>query len=89
MQAYKRPDKTIPRVRDGHYKDWLNAIREGRQASSPFEYGARLSEVGLLGMIAIRMAGRRLEYDAKSMKFTNCDEASKWLNPPYRKGWNL
>jgi len=89
MQEYKRPEKTIPRVKAGHYKDWLNAIREGRQASSPFEYGARLSEVGLLGMIAIRMAGKKLEYDARAMKFTNCDEANKWLNPPYRKGWSL
>jgi len=89
MQAYKRPEKTIPRIKDGHYKDWLNAIREGRQASSPFEYGARLSEVGLLGMIAIRMAGRKLEYDSRAMKFTNCDEANKWLNPPYRSGWSL
>ncbi|MEI6808905.1 MAG: Gfo/Idh/MocA family oxidoreductase [bacterium] len=89
MKDLKRPDKTIPRVAAGHYGDWLNAIREGRQASSPFEYGARLSEVGLLGMVAIRMTGKKLLYDEKAMKFTNCDEANKWLNPPYRKGWSL
>lgn len=89
MQAYKRPEQTIPRVKAGHYKDWLNAIREGRQASSPFEYGTRLSEIGLLGMVAIRMTGKKLLYDAKAMKFTNCDEANKWLNPQYRKGWSL
>jgi len=89
MKEYKRPDKTLPRVKEGHYKNWLNAIREGRQAVSPFEYGARLSEIGLLGVIAMRMTGRKLEYDAKAMKFTNCKEANKWLNPPYRKGWHL
>ena len=79
----------MPRVKEGHYKNWLNAIREGRQAVSPFEYGARLTEIGLLGVIAMRMTGRKLEYDAKAMKFTNCKEANKWLNPPYRKGWHL
>jgi predicted dehydrogenase len=89
MKEYKRPDKTLPRVKEGHYKNWLNAIREGRQAVSPFEYGARLTEIALLGVIAMRMTGRKLEYDAKAMKFTNCKEANKWLNPPYRKGWHL
>ena len=89
MQEYKRPEKTIPRVKAGHYKDWLDAIREGRQASSPFDYGTRLSEVGLLGMVAVRMTGKKLQYDANTMKFTNCDEANKWLNPPYREGWSL
>jgi len=45
--------------------------------------------VGLLGMIAIRMGGKKLEYDAKNMRFTNSDEANKLLDPPYRKGWTL
>ena len=90
MQAFKRPEKTIPRVKGGnHHRDWLDAVREGRQASSPFSYGARLTEIGLLGMIAVRMPGRKLLYNEKRMKFTNCDEANKWLNPPYRKGWSL
>ena len=35
MQAYKRPEKSLPRVKAGHYRDWLDAIREGRPASSP------------------------------------------------------
>ena len=41
MQAYKRPPKSIPRVRD-HYRDWVDAIRAGRKASSDFSYGDRL-----------------------------------------------
>ncbi len=89
MQAYKRPEPTIPRVRGSHQQDWLNAVREGRQAGSPFEYGGRLSEIGLLGVIAIRMAGQRLEYDEKAIRFTNSDEANRWLDPPYRSGWSL
>jgi predicted dehydrogenase len=90
MKAYKRPEPTIPRVpRGDHQHDWLNAIREGRQAGSPFEYGGRLTEVGLLGVIAIRMTGQKLQYDEKAVRFTNNDEANRWLNPPYRSGWSL
>jgi len=89
MQAYKRPEKTLPRVKGGHYRDWLNAIREGRQSSSPFEYGGRLSEVGLLGLVAIRFPGMKLQYDEKAMRFTNNEDANKLLNPPHRAGWNL
>lgn len=89
MQAYKRPEKTLPRVKGGHHREWLNAIREGRQASSPFDYGARLSEVGLLGTVAIRMTGTKLQYDEAAMKFTNCEAANKWLSPQFRSGWSL
>jgi predicted dehydrogenase len=89
MQAYKRPEPKIPRVRGSHQQDWLHAIREGRQAGSPFEYGGRLTEVGLLGVIALRMPGQKLEYDEKAGRFTNNDDANRWLNPPSRSGWSL
>ena len=90
MQEYKRPERTIPRVKHGdHQGDWLDAIREGRQAGSPFEYGGRLSEIGLLGLIAIRMGGRRLVYDEQAVRFTNCTEANALLNPKFREGWKL
>ena len=89
MQAYKRPEPKIPRIRTSHQVEWLNAVREGRQADSPFEYGGRLSEIGLLGAIAIRMPGQKLEYDEKAMRFTNVDEANHLLSPTYRKGWSL
>jgi len=89
MQAYKRPEPKIPRVRGGHQKDWLDAIRNGKQAGSPFEYGGRLSELGLLGVIAIRMAGKKLLYNERAMRFTNSPEATRLLNPPYHNGWKL
>ena len=90
MRDYKRPEQKIARVPHGHHQlDWLNAIREGRAAGSSFEYGGALSEIGLLGMIAIRRSGRRLEWDAKAMKFTNDDEANGLVRPVYRDGWKI
>ena len=64
-------------------------MRNNQTAGSPFEYGGALTEVGLLGMIAIQRSGVRLEWDAKAMKFTNDDAANKLVDPPYRTGWKL
>ena len=90
MKGYKAPQKSIPRIAKGdHHKDWLDAIRENRPAGSSFEYGGALSEIGLLGMIAIRRSGTRLEWDNDAMKFTNDAEANKLLTPEYREGWKL
>ncbi|MHC4405038.1 MAG: Gfo/Idh/MocA family protein [Planctomycetota bacterium] len=88
MQAYQRPEPTIPRV-PGHHQDWLLAIREGRQAGSSFDYGGPLTGLGLLGAIATKFPGAKLAWDAPNMRFTNCDEANPYLNPPYREGWTL
>ncbi len=91
MQAYrdKLPARTLPRVRGGHYKDWLDAIKNKTKAGSNFDYGGPLTEISQLGNIATKMLGRKLEWDNENMRFTNCDEANQFINPPYRKGWTL
>jgi predicted dehydrogenase len=88
MDAYKRPAKTIPRVKE-HHQDWLQAIRNGTKADSDFSYGGPLTEIAMLGVIAIKMAGTKLQWDAEAMRFTNSPEANQYLNPPYRSGWSL
>ena len=85
---YPTPEPTIPRVTN-HFSDWLEAIRNGRQAGSSFDYGGPLTELGLLGAIAIRFPTQKLEWDADAMQFTNFSEANAWINPPYRCGWML
>jgi predicted dehydrogenase len=86
MNDFQRPPQTIPRVRD-HYWDWIEAIRTGRKAGSDFSYGGPLTEIAMLGVIAIKFAGTKLEWDAGQMKFTNHAEANALVNPPARKGW--
>lgn len=88
MREYQVPDKTIPRV-SGHQQDWLSAIRNGTRAGSDFSYGGPLTEIAMLGVIAIKMAGTKLEWDAENMRFTNCEPANQFVNPPYRDGWTL
>jgi len=88
MQAYKRPDQTIPRVR-GHHNDWLDSIKNGKQAGSNFDYGGPLTELARLGIIAMQLLGQKLEWDGKNMRFTNSAQANELVNPPSRKGWEL
>jgi predicted dehydrogenase len=92
MQDYERPGKTIPRVPEGHEGDWVRACKEGkngRPASSQFDYGGPLTEMALLGMIAIRMKDQILEWDAQNLRFTNNKEATELLHIDYRDGWML
>ncbi|MBN2314812.1 MAG: Gfo/Idh/MocA family oxidoreductase [Sedimentisphaerales bacterium] len=88
MRAYKLPDPSLPRVK-GHHQDWLKAIKTGGRAGSNFDYGGPLTELARLGIIAMLLPGRKLEWDGPNMRFTNCDEANQLINPPSRQGWAL
>lgn len=48
-----------------------------------------MTEAILLGTVAIRMPGQRLEWDAARMKFPNCPEAERYLRRTYREGWSV
>ncbi len=85
MAAYKKPAQTLPRVKGSHADDWFEAIRNGRQAGSNFNYGAALTEIALLGIIALRFPGQRLEWDAAKTRFLNSRAANTLVTPPGRK----
>jgi len=84
-EAYKRPAKTLPRSK-GHHRDWLIACKGGTPASANFQYGAALTEVGLLGLVALRV-GKKLQWDAKARKATNAPAADALIKESYRPGW--
>ncbi|MBW8015880.1 MAG: Gfo/Idh/MocA family oxidoreductase [Planctomycetes bacterium] len=88
-REYKKPAEKYPRVGTWHVKDWLRACKGGRACCSPFEYGAALTEMALLGMCAIRMPNKLLKWDTKALKFTNNEKANELLHIDYRKGWKL
>ncbi len=87
FEGYKLPPKTLTRS-PGHMRDWIEACKNGTQACSNFEYASALTGMVLLGNLAVR-AGKKLEWDAKNMRATNCPEADEYIRPVYRKGWEL
>ena len=43
----------------------------------------------MLGVIASRFAGTKLQWDSETMKFTNSAEATALVKPAFRPGWDL
>jgi len=87
MKAYTPPPKSLQR-RGGTWPEWFEAMRTGKPAACDFNWAGPLTEMLLLGNIATR-AGKQLTWDAENMKFTNDEEANKYINEPYRPGWSL
>ena len=87
MDAYPRPPKTLPRSK-GHHRDWLEACKGGPPASANFEYGARITELVLLGNIALR-ARKKIYWDSANMTVTNVPEAAAMIKESYRAGWEI
>ena len=86
-EATPKPPKTLPRIKNqAHELNWVDAAKGTAAASCPFEYAAQLTEIMLLGVVALR-AGRKIEYDAANMRVTNVPEANQYLQREYRTGW--
>ncbi len=89
MKDYKKPEPTIKRVPGGpagHHKDWVDAITEGRPAGSNFDYAGPLTEIVLLGNVAIR-AGKRIVWDSAKLEITNEPGLDALIRREYRQGW--
>ena len=94
LKDVKGPEASLPRHKDdidlAMKKEWAAAIRgEIDQTFSNFGYAGILTEAMLLGNIAIKHQGKRLEWDGESMKFTNDDEANKSLRREARAGFDV
>jgi len=54
-----KPPQKLPRIaREAHEMNWVDAAKGKVEASCPFDYAARLTEVMLLGIVALR-AGKK------------------------------
>ena len=87
MKAYKRPAKTIARSK-GHHQDWINACKGGNQPHGGFDYSGPMTEVILLGNVALRTK-QKLAWNAKEMKALNANNADQYIKPKFHNGWTL
>jgi predicted dehydrogenase len=79
----------IPGGLSGHEKDWVRACKGGKPASANFEYSGPLSEMVLMGNLAVRFPNRKLLWDGEAMKVTNDAGADAYVRRKYRQGWSL
>jgi len=73
-----------------HHLEWIDAIKQGQPelCYSRFEIAAQLTEIMLLGCVALR-AGKKIEWDGPNMVATNCPEAAPYIKRDNRPGWAL
>ncbi len=84
---YTLPPQLLTRS-PGHMLDWVRACKGGDAACSDFRVSGPYTEWVVLGVIAFRVPGK-LEWDSANMRFTNSDEANKYVKPSFRDGWEL
>ena len=91
-EAVKAIPQTIPRnVHEGdgdkrHHLEWIAACKGGKPGYSDFDIAAYLTEIILLGCVALRV-GKKLEWDGPKMLAKNAPEAAPFIRRENRKGW--
>ncbi|GAA5482225.1 Gfo/Idh/MocA family protein [Haloferula sargassicola] len=79
--------ESIPRS-PGHNEEWFQMMKDGTPAYSNFDIAAYLTEIILLGCIALRVGeGVRMEWDGPNMKSPNCPQAAQFVKRDNRTGW--
>jgi predicted dehydrogenase len=83
--ATKDIPASLPRSKE-HGKEWLDACRGEGRTFSDFETGGKLTEIGLAGVLALRV-GKNLEWEGEKMEAKNAPEAARFVHTEYRKKW--
>jgi len=84
----KYPDVAVPdAVSTNHWHQWVDACFGRCRVSAGFDYSGLLTEIALLGNVALRFPKQELEWDAVLMNFPNMPEADQFLHKTYRKNW--
>jgi len=91
----KKPYQKIRAVTEGdwtkgnrHMQEWIAACKTGTQPCASFAYSAPLTEMVLLGNVALQ-SGTPIEWDARKMQVTGAPEAKRFIRGEYREGWSL
>jgi len=71
-----------------HHLEWIAGCKGGPVPYSNFDIAAYLTEIILLGCVAMRV-GKKLEWDGPNMRATNAPEAMQFVKRSNRKGWAI
>ncbi len=84
---YRLPPQLLQRGVN-HQQDWIRACKGGAPGVSHFAVATKYIEWLVLGAVALQVPGKLL-WDSKNMRFSNSEEANKYLRPSLRKGWEM
>jgi predicted dehydrogenase len=93
VKAPEVPEKVNSRR---HFKEFVDAIRGGKPATSNFaDYAGPLTETILLGNLAVwcgkgpESEGKKVEWDSAFLRAKGLPELDPVIKPEYREGWSL
>jgi predicted dehydrogenase len=86
FKDFTAPKPTIAKS-IGHYKEWVEACKNGSKTTCNFDYSGALTEAVLLGTVSHRL-GTGFDWDGEKFKASD-PGAEKFLRKEYRKGWQL
>jgi len=77
--------ESLPRV-NGHLDEWIDACLGGPGVFSDFDHGGHLTEIGLAGIVALRLQ-RSIDWDGPNMKVPGAPEADRFIRKEERPGY--
>lgn len=96
MEDAEDVPKTSPRVQSDaegeplHRVNWARAARGEGEVSCPFDYAAALTEVMLLGIVALRTGqGALVKVNSETGEIISPAEARQYVSRTPRPGWEL
>lgn len=72
-----------------HYHHFADACLGGEKTESNFAVAGPMAEAVILGTVAIRTPGQRLDWDPANLRFSNHAAADRLLRRSYRAGWEV
>lgn len=72
-----------------HFRNFIDAIREGVAAAAPIEIAHRSITIAHLGNIALRLGRENLKWDPKAERIAGDEEADAMRSRPMRAPWEL
>ena len=89
MTYYKpRPKEKLLPPLGNFQQSWINACKGSLKTCCDFDYGGKLIEMMLLGLVAYRV-GKKIGYNGSTGSCPDCSEANELLRRTYRPGWTL
>ena len=88
---YEATEQSIARAPgQDNYAEWLSAIKGNvEQSESNFDLAGPMTETILLGVLAQRFPGQKLQWDAENLQVKDRPELKPYIQRPYRDGWEL
>jgi hypothetical protein len=83
------PRQPGARPREAAIDQWIAACKGGPPSLTNFEVQSPVTEAFLLGCLAQRFPGERLEWDSANMRLTSSEKANRYIDPPARTGYAM